>query len=100
MVNSEQTPQASTGTVQIDATYMYRAINNLQAKAANRDNDENRASLLLAINAMVKQANANERLLTTRKEEDRYLSDPLVQKTVTGGVDDGHTVFAWAARRD
>ena len=51
------------------------------------------------MNAMTKQANANERLLTSRKEEDKYLSDALVKKTWTGGFDDGHTIFAWEARR-
>ena len=100
LANSGQTPQAGTGTVQIDANYMYRAINDLQAQARNRDNEENRATLLIALNAMTKQANHNEQQLISRKEEDKYQPDAVVKKSWKAGFDDGHTIFNWDARRD
>ena len=38
--------------------------------------------------------------IAKKKEEDKYLSDPIVVKTWEGGEDDGHTVFAWGSRKD
>ena len=64
------------------------------------ENDDNRRTFLAAINSLVKSANHTEHQIARKKEEDKYLSDPIVLKTWEGGEDDGHTIFAWEPWKD
>ena len=92
--------QARPDLVQQMLRDQQRMINDLQVASMSRENDDSRRTLLAAINTLAKQANNTDQQITKKKEEDKYLSDPIVLKTWEGGEDDGHTIFAWEPRRD
>ena len=76
-----------------------RMIKDLQILSRS-DNDDNRRTFLDAINTLANSANRKENQIARKKEEDKYLSDPIVLKTIQGGEDDGHKFFAWELRRN
>ena len=63
------------------------------------ENDESRKTFMKALNAMVTNVNDKEHQIVKKREEDKYQSDPVTLRTIQGGEDDGHKVFAWGARR-
>ena len=91
--------QARPDVIQLVLRDQQRMIKDLQILSRS-ENDDNRRTFLAAINSLANSANRKENQIARKKEEDKYLSDPIVLKTIQGGEDDGHKFFAWELRRN
>ena len=90
--------QSKPDVIQLVLDSQQRMIKDLQILSKS-ENDDTRKTFLTAINTLAKNANNTEHQIVRKREEDKYLSDPITQRTIQGGEDDGHKVFAWEIRR-